>query len=126
MCKTYELLLKESRYFRLAFKMLDEMLRLAERAHPALPTSVRDVICSGLGRLPMWYKLYYLPITIAEAIESKHFKGKDEQAKLFMGWAAFLWSPTCNREEFESWKKKLEKFESLEEIVKYLSEVGDE
>jgi len=126
MCEVYERLRKD-RLWQYALDLLDELYRNAEKAHPALPSSIKEIICSGVGRcadpnfpnenIGIWVVWYYLPMDRAEAILEKHKKRKRDRAKRALGEAFFLYGPTSNRKVFEKWKKELAQFKTLEEIL---------
>lgn len=130
MCDMYDKLMLDRRW-RVVLRMLDEMFQRAERAHPALPDNIRDIICSGVGRATdvkdwdfdngeppgVFMFWYYLPDDIAKKILDKYKRSARGSAVDDVQWAYLLFSPTMNREKFEEWRQRLSKFNSLDEIV---------
>ena len=130
MCEAYERLMKNS-VWKAILEMLDEMYRSAEKAHPALPDSIKDIICSGVGKAteykdwdmhdsepPGVFMLwYYLPIEKCYEILQKYKKKYRGFRARQLSWAYFFYSPTSSREGFEKWKEELSRFKTLEEIL---------
>ena len=130
MCKAYERLMK-NKIARAVIEMLDEMYRNAEKAHPALPDNMKDIICSGVGKATnhrewnvkdneppgIFMQWYYLPMEkCSEILENYKKKYKGLIARQ-LSWAYFFYSPTCSREAFQKWKEELSRFRTLEEIL---------
>ena len=121
MCETYEKYIKDP-HWKAVFAMLDDLVNAAEKAHPTLPDNIKEIVCSGLGRVPGWYEMYYIDMETSSAIYHEHKKRKRSKTiKDILSWGYLLYSPTCSRKAFEKWVEKLEDFETLEEIVEAFS-----
>jgi len=115
-CKEYEEFV-ERKEIKIVVRMLDELLRKSEKAHPALPDTIEEIVCSGLGKCRNWLYMYYIPSEEASIILHKYKKKKKKHMKNLLSWGFFMWSPTSSRERFEEWKEKLKDCKTLDDII---------
>lgn len=130
---------------RIIVDLVQAQIERAEKAHPLVPDNVRDLIESGLGIIPKWQTLYYIPEPDNSRIFGERYEKwvqyykklweaweeldspyepepefTPEFLKRARDWTFFDISVTSSKEAFEKTRELLKNARSLEEIVEIM------